>query len=99
MNFEDRLDEQSKAVLEMIPESLLDLSDIPAARAAIDGMMAAMFASAPDVPGVDVEDHWVPGAPGDPDVMVRVYTPTSVEKPVLACIGSTVGGWCSGMFP
>ena len=96
MNFEDRLDEQSKAVLEMIPESLLDLSDIPAARAAIDGMMAAMFASAPDVPGVDVEDHWVPGAPGDPDVMVRVYTPTSVGKPVPGMYWIHGGGMVLG---
>jgi acetyl esterase/lipase len=79
MDFEDRLDGQSKAVLEMIPESLLDLSDIPAARAAIDALMAAMFAAAPDVPGVDTEDHWVRGAPGDPDVMVRVYTPSGLE--------------------
>ena len=28
VSFEDRLDEESKSVLEMIPESLLDLSDV-----------------------------------------------------------------------
>ena len=82
MNFEDRLDDMSKAVLEMIPESLLDLSStesIQDARAAVDGLMAAMFAEAPDVPGVDVEDHWAEGAPGDPHVMVRVYTPSGLD--------------------
>lgn len=79
MEFEDRLDEQSKAVLQMIPDELLDLSDIGRARAMIDGLMAAMFADAPDVPGVDAEDHWAPGASGDPDVMVRVYTPQGLE--------------------
>ena len=50
MRFEDRLDEESKAVLEMIPEGLLDLSDIPTARAMFDGLLAAKFADAPDVP-------------------------------------------------
>ena len=48
----DRLDEQSKAVLEMMPAELLDLSDIPKARLMVDGLMAAMFEAAPDIPGV-----------------------------------------------
>ena len=60
IDFEDRLDEESKAVLEMIPESLLDLSDIPAARAMVAGFMEAMFAAAPEIPGVDVRITWRP---------------------------------------
>ena len=96
MGFEDRLDGASKAVLEMIPESLLDLSDIPAARAAIDGLMAAMFAAAPEVPGVDMEDHWAPGAPGDPDVMVRTYSPSDLEGPVPALYWIHGGGMVLG---
>ena len=99
LRFEDRLDEESKAVLEMIPESLLDLSDIPTARAAIDGLMAAMFASAPEIPGVETEDHWVPGAPGDPDVMVRVYTPSGIEGPVPALYWIHGGGMVLGDVP
>ena len=99
LRFEDRLDEESKAVLEMIPESLLDLSDIPAARAAIEGLMAAMFASAPEIPGVETEDHWVPGAPGDPDVMVRVYTPSGIEGPVPALYWIHGGGMVLGDVP
>ncbi|MCE2528745.1 MAG: alpha/beta hydrolase [Acidimicrobiia bacterium] len=99
VTFEDRLDEESKAVLEMIPESLLDLSDIPAARAAIEGLMAAMFASAPEIPGVETEDHWVPGAPGDPDVMVRVYTPSGIEGPVPALYWIHGGGMVLGDVP
>ncbi len=79
MDFEDRLDEQSKAVLEMIPAEMLDLSDIPRARMMVDGLLDAMFAAAPEVPGVDVENHWVPGPPGDPDVMLRIYTPSGID--------------------
>ena len=96
INFEDRLDEESKAVLEMIPESLLDLSDIPAARAMVAGFMEAMFAAAPEIPGVDVEDHMAPGAPGDPDVMVRVYTPSGIEGPVPALYWIHGGGMVLG---
>ena len=79
MDFEDRLDEQGKAVLEMIPAEMLDLSDIPRARMMVDGLLDAMFASAPEVPGVDVENQWVPGPPGDPDVMLRIYTPSGID--------------------
>ena len=96
IDFEDRLDEESKAVLEMIPESLLDLSDIPMARATVAGFVEAMFAAAPEIPGVDVEDHMAPGAPGDPDVMVRVYTPSGIEGPVPALYWIHGGGMVLG---
>ena len=102
MNFEDRLDDMSKAVLEMIPASLLDLSSHDAirnARLAVDGLMAAMFAEAPDVPGVDMEDHWVPGAPGDPDVMVRVYTPAGSEGAAPGLYWIHGGGMVLGNVP
>jgi len=99
MDFEDRLDEQSKAVLEMIPAEMLDLSDIPSARAMVDGLMAAMFANAPDFPGVTTEDHWVPGPPGDPDVMVRVYTPSEAETPVPGLYYIHGGGMVLGDVP
>ena len=96
MEFADRLDETSKSVLEMIPDSLLDLSDIPTARATIDALMGALLAGVPDVPGVDVEDHWVPGAPGDPDVMVRVYTPSGVAASVPGLYWIHGGGMVLG---
>ena len=99
MDFENRLDEQSKAVLEMIPEELLDLSDIPKARLMVDGLMAAMFEAAPEIPGVEVEDHWVPGPSGDPDVMVRVYSPSEVETPVPGLYYIHGGGMVLGNVP
>ena len=52
VDFDDRLDEAHKAVLEMIPDTLLDLTDIPMARQVANGFMAAMAAQAPDVPGL-----------------------------------------------
>ena len=81
MDLNDRLDGQSRAVLDMVPPQLRDMSDIPAARLAMEELTAAMLAVNADVRGVSAEDHWVPGATGDPDVMVRVYTPSRVERP------------------
>ena len=82
MDYEDRLDAESKAVLETIPLEALDLSNIPRQRQVLDVLVDAMFADAPEVPGVDVENHYAPGPPGDPDVMVRVYTPQDLDAPV-----------------
>ena len=96
MDFDERLDEAHKAVLEMIPEALLDLSDIPAAREMADGFMAAMAAQAPEVPGVEVEDHWVPGPEGDPDVMVRVYTASGLDVGAPALYWIHGGGMVMG---
>lgn len=96
MDFADRLDEAHNAVLEMLPEDLLDLSDIPTARAMITGLMEAMTADAPDIPGVDVEDHWVPGPAGDPEVMVRVYTPTSAGSGAPGLLWIHGGGMVMG---
>ena len=82
VEYEDRLDEESKAVLETIPDEALDHSDIPRLRETLHVLVDAMFANAPDVPGVEVENHWAPGPPGEPDVMVRLYTPADLDAPV-----------------
>ncbi len=82
MDAYSRLDERSRTVLDMIPPELRDMSDIPAARRAMEYLTAAALAVNPDIPGVDTEDHRVPGGSGGPDVMVRVYTPSGVAEPV-----------------
>ena len=81
IDWDDRLDNRSKAVLDLIPAELGDMSDIPTARRAREKLTAAMFAVNPPIPGVAAEDHRVPGPPGDPDVTVRVYTPSGVAPP------------------
>jgi len=96
VDFDDRLDEAHKAVLEMIPDTLLDLTDIPTARLTLEGFMAAMAAQAPEFPGVEVEDHWAPGADGDPDVMVRVYRPSDLEAGAPALYWIHGGGMVMG---
>ena len=67
--------------MDLIPAELRDMSDIPAARRAMEQLTTAALAMNPDIPGVDSEDHVVAGAPGSPDAMVRVYTPSGAAKP------------------
>ncbi len=96
MDFDDRLDEAHQAVLEMLPDGLLDLSDIPATRAMLTGLMEAMSADAPDIPDVDVEDHLAPGPEGDPEVMVRVYKPSGAEDALPGLLWIHGGGMVLG---
>lgn len=73
-----QLDEMHAAVVGFLPPTLMDLSDINVARAGLDELFAQM--PAPDLPeGVTLSDHQVPGADGDPDVLVRVYTPANAQ--------------------
>ena len=41
MDLDDRLDDQSRAVLDLFPPALRDMSDIPAARRAMEELTAA----------------------------------------------------------
>lgn len=93
MDFEDRLDDQSRAYLETSAD--VDLSDISKARENLDDLVADLFGQG-DVPGVDVENHWAPGPPGDPDVMVRVYTPTDLQGPAPGYLWIHGGGMVVG---
>ena len=58
VHYEDRLDEQSKSVLESIPDEAVDLSDIPRLRKTLDVLVDAMFADAPD-PQIYIINHFV----------------------------------------
>ena len=71
------------------------LDDVPAARAAIDDLIAKSGMVA-DLSGLDVDDRAIPGPAGSPDVVVRVYRPqgaTAARPGVLWIHG---GGFCVG---
>jgi acetyl esterase/lipase len=70
-------DPELAAAVPMLPDT--DLSDLPAARAALAEVLGQW--PAPDETGVAVEDVTVPGAPGDPDVPLRLYRPERVTGP------------------
>lgn len=67
------LDPEVASILEYLPEG--DLSDVHAARAQMDGLIAQFAAGAADTSALVVVDHVAPGSGDQPDVPVRVYTP------------------------
>jgi acetyl esterase/lipase len=72
------------------------LDDIPATRQFVDGLLAAMAAEAPDIPGVVTTDHYAPGPDAAPNVMVRIYQPESRPDSLPALLWIHGGGYVFG---
>jgi len=79
-------DPEIAPVVPLLPT--LDGSDPVAARASLSQMIAQL--PAPDTTGVQFEDRRIPGAPGDPEVAIRVYRPE--ERSAPAAVYSVHGG-------
>ena len=93
MSFIDRVDPDLRPGVEAFPPDLLDLNDIAGTRQKLASLFGAL--PAPVVEGVSSEDHHVPGPPGAPDVLVRVYRPDGAGmRPALLWIHG--GGYVLG---
>lgn len=84
----ERLDPELAVVVRQIP--ILDLTDIPAARAALAELYAQINTGPPNA-AVAHTDHHAPGSQGQPDVMVRVFRPVDLAG-VLPCLYWIQGG-------
>lgn len=73
-----------------------DLSDIPATRAMVDGMIAAVNAETPPIPGVETADLMAAGEDPDSEVPVRVYRPAEKQGPLPALLWMHPGGFVIG---
>lgn len=80
MDILGRVDAQHRAILDIIPDEMLDLRDIPAARKNLAEMFARL-AGAESPAGVQSEDREVAASDGHP-VLVRLYR--GAETPDLA---------------
>jgi len=65
-------DPELAPLVDLLPAASLD--DLAGARAMIRDLLAPLNAQV-DATGVTVNDYWVPGPAGAPDVLVRVYAP------------------------
>lgn len=83
-----RLDPELAVVVAQIP--IVDLTDLPAARAALAEMYAQINVAGSN-PAITHSDHTAPGAEGNPDVMVRVFRPAGTNA-VLPCLYWIQGG-------
>ena len=94
-NFDTELDDMHRAVLSVLPEKLLDLTDISETRAGLDALMGQM--PAPETPeNILIEDINVPGFNGDPDVLVRTYTPKELPSGAPGLLWIHGGGMVLG---
>lgn len=83
------LDEGHRALLDALPHGLLDLTDIPVARAAVHAFFDAT--PTPELPSdVQISDTWIPGHADDPDVRVKLYRPADLAP------GSSAIYWIHG---
>jgi len=89
MDFVERIDAEVAAVLPTVPR--LDLSDIPAARAARLELAAATRARFVPDGRVASKDHIIRGLAGSPEVTVRHYFPAD-QSEVLPCLYWIHGG-------
>ena len=88
------IDPELASVLEMLPA--IDLSDPVAARAGFEELLAALRAEVPGIETLEIEDRFVPGWEGDPDVGVRVYRPRDRPGPVPGVLMIHGGGFIIG---
>ncbi len=90
-----RLDAEHRAVFETLPRERRDWSDISAARATLEKFLERMHQ--PVLPAsVSMEDCYVPGPAGDPDVMMRIYRPASLPRSAPAFYWIHGGGMVTG---
>ena len=95
IDFTSRVDAEYREALEAMPPGGLDLADIAAARAGAAARRAQMpVAELPDT--VAIEDRYVPGLDGAPDVMVRLYRPASLPASAPALYWIHGGGMVLG---
>ena len=88
------IDPELQPWLSMLPEGI-SFEDISASRARMVEMRAQMPTYEPENP-VTVEEKFIPGPAGAPDVRVRVYTPTSVPAPRPGYVSIHGGGFAIG---
>jgi acetyl esterase/lipase len=88
------IDPDLTAILEHIPP--IDLTDPVAARAAFEAMLAAMRTDIPGIETLHIEDRFVPGWEGDPDVGVRIYRPKAPAGPAPGIVLIHGGGFIIG---
>lgn len=94
-DFSKELDEMHQAVLSVLPEKLLDLTDISVTRAGLDALMSQM--PSPELPAeISVEEAQIPGIGTDPDVPIRIYKPESLPPNAPGLVWIHGGGMVLG---
>lgn len=94
--FRERLDPAHRALLDLIPDGLTDLSQIERSRDLAAQLMTAAAARAQPVDGVTSEDRTMPAAGDRPDLLIRLYVPEGIARPAPAMLYIHGGGFVLG---
>lgn len=86
----NRIDPEYLPVLNQLP--IVDIADLPAARAALEVVFAAAGTAPPD-PRVTRSNHDAPGLPGEPAAKVRLFTPVNASEPLPFVLWIQGGGY------
>lgn len=86
-------DAELRAFLDLLPTP--GSTDLAASRAMVDEMARAWVAET-DTTGLTIFDRMIPGAPGDPDVGIRVFVPESAPTPAPTILSVHGGGFTVG---
>jgi acetyl esterase/lipase len=84
------LDPELAAVVDLLP--VIDIDDPVQARASFEALILELVRDIPGIDALHIEDRFVLGFDGDPDVAVRVYRPRSVAPGTLAPAVLTIHG-------
>ena len=95
MDLPSRLDERHLAVYRALPGDILDLTDLPSARARLAALWRSADPVAPHL-GVTIEDRITSGSGGGSEVMVRLYRPASLAASAPALYWIHGGGLVLG---
>lgn len=95
----DRLDPELVAPLKGFLEATgggFDLSNLPAIRAGLNAMLADVVASAPQMPGISIEDSMLPSHADGVAVPARIYRPAGKVAAQGALLSMHPGGFVLG---
>lgn len=90
------IDPELEPLLQLIPDFKLDLNNLKDNRDLLAQMVDTMKSQLPEVEGVAIEDHYVSGPMGDPDVKVRVYKPEERTGKLPGLLWIHGGGYVLG---
>jgi acetyl esterase len=94
--FRERLDPAHRALLDLIPNGLTDLSQIERSRGLTAQLLAAAAARSQPVEGVKSEDRTIEAAGDRPDLLIRLYVPDDVARAAPALLYIHGGGFVLG---
>jgi acetyl esterase/lipase len=96
LELKQRIDPEILSALEMMPPQTLTMENLPSIRSISKKMFEDMILQLPPIKGVMIEDRAIPGPKNEPDVSIRVYSPSDhpTIKPAMLWIHG--GGYILG---